>query len=98
MIYLWKLLHEDKTGSLHEIVQEVLGMDDLEQASYEDLMAGQPKVRAFFYEINRLKGTAPILSFEAAKPVQVSGLYFPKGTLFQFDMGYLGTLDGSGIP
>jgi cytochrome P450 len=98
MICLWELLQEEQKDYYEEVVQEALALPDLETATLDDLMENLPRIRAFFYEINRLKGTAPMSFLQTAEAVQVGGVEVPSGHEIIIDYSYLGTLEGSGIP
>lgn len=98
MICLWELLQADQKNNLQELVEEVQTFSNLEEASFDELFKGLPKVRAFFYEINRLKGTVPGLYLENPEPVTLGGIVIPAHTEVYLDCAYLGTLEGSGIP
>ena len=98
MICLWELLQDEQKEYLQEMVDEIQSLTNLEEASFDELMQGLPKVRAFFYEINRLKGTGPTLYLEPAETVNIGGVEVPAGTELMVDCAYLSTLEGSGIP
>jgi hypothetical protein len=67
----------------------------------DELKQGLPRLlRAFFYEVVRLKkGTAPHLFFEGSQDLEkLRGfLLHPKGTCFYLNFEYLGGLEGSGM-
>lgn len=98
-ICLLELLQPEKADLLEDLVKEVLTLPtDVEKASYEDLLEGLPMMRSFFYEVNRLKGTAPANFYEAEEPIQIGGMDIPAKKQIYVDFGYLGTQKGSGIP
>jgi len=98
MICLWELLQDQNQDLLQELTDEVLAFPNLETSAMDELMDGLPQVRALFYEINRLKGTAPALILQAGQDVTIAGMNMPKDTTFYVNGCYLGTLKGSGIP
>ena len=98
MIFLWELLQEEQKNYLQELVEEATAFTNLEEASFEELAERLPKARAFFYEINRMKGTGPAIFLESSQAVQVGGMEVPPGVELYMDCAYLSTQEGSGIP
>ena len=99
MICLWEMLQENQKEYYEELVEEVHALPtNMEEVSYDDLMKSLPKMRAFVAEINRLKGTAPVVFMETAQTVEIGGMKIPPGLQLYLDCSYLGTLEGSGIP